>query len=64
LKPDNGDTTIAASNTAALKDARTKIQSAQKDLKAAQKDIKDIINIIIKDVRSWGNMGTSSPKQH
>ena len=39
LKPDNGDQTIMASNTAALKDARTKIQAAQQDIVAARKDI-------------------------
>ncbi len=43
LKPDNGDATVAASNTAALKDARAKIQAAQQDLKAAQKDALTII---------------------
>ena len=40
LKPDNGDTTIAASNKAALKDAQAKIKVAQSDLKTAQKDIR------------------------
>ena len=43
LKPDNGDTTIIASNTTALKDAHTKIIAAQKDLNTAQSDIKEII---------------------
>jgi hypothetical protein len=42
LTPDNGDKTIEAKNTAALKDARTKIQAAQKDIVAAQKDAKGI----------------------
>ena len=37
LKPDNGDKTLAASNKAALKDARSKITTAQKDLNDAQK---------------------------
>lgn len=46
LQPDNGNTTVAASNTAALKLARTDIQTAQKDLIAAQADaIKIIANI-------------------
>ncbi len=47
LVPDNGDATIMKSNTAALKDARSKIQAAQKDLTAAQKDA----NTIAKDLR-------------
>ena len=38
LQPDNGDQTIAASNTATLKDARSKIQAAQQDLTTARKD--------------------------
>ena len=40
LAPDNGDQTVAASNTKTLKDARVKIQAAQKDLVTAQKDAK------------------------
>lgn len=46
LQPDNGDATILASNTAALKDARTKIQAAQKDLQGAQQDAQTIVNAI------------------
>jgi DNA repair exonuclease SbcCD ATPase subunit len=42
LTPDNGDQTKMQSNTAALKDARAKIQAAQKDIVAAQKDARDI----------------------
>lgn len=38
LVPDNGDKTVMASNTAALKDARAKVVAAQKDLVAARKD--------------------------
>jgi len=42
LVPDNGDATVMASNTAALKDARTKIQAAQQDIVAARKDAETI----------------------
>jgi hypothetical protein len=38
LKPDNGDKTIMQANTAALKDARTKIRAANQDLITARKD--------------------------
>jgi hypothetical protein len=60
LQPDNGNTTIAASNTAALKDARTKIQAAQKDLQAAEKDVQAIVKILVQEVKSIGNMGSST----
>lgn len=60
LQPDNGNTTVAASNTAALKDARTKIQAAQKDLQAAEKDVRAIIQVLIQDIKSIGNMGSST----
>jgi len=46
LKPDNGDKTVMASNTAALKDARTKMQTVQKDLAAARKDAGAIVKIL------------------
>ncbi len=42
LVPDNGDKTILASNTAALKDARAKLETASKDLQAARKDAETI----------------------
>jgi len=42
LVPDQGDKTVMASNTAALKDARAKITSAMKDLIAARKDVDTI----------------------
>jgi hypothetical protein len=60
LKPDNGDQTVMQSNTAALKDARTKIQTAQKDLVAARKDA----GIIVKSVGGWKtatSTATSTP---
>jgi hypothetical protein len=60
LQPDNGNTTVAASNTAALKDARTKIQTAQKDLQAAEKDVQAIVKILVQEVKSIGNMGSST----
>ena len=43
LQPDNGDKTVMASNTTALKASRTDIQTATKDLVAARKDIATII---------------------
>ena len=43
LMPDNGVATVLASNTAALKDARSKIQTATADLKAADKDAQTIV---------------------
>ena len=42
LQPDNGNASVQASNTAALKDARSKIQVAQQDFVAARKDITTI----------------------
>ncbi len=39
LTADNGDDTVAASNKAALKEARAQLEKAQKALKAARKDI-------------------------
>lgn len=46
LQPDNGDQTILASNTAALKDARSKIKTATQDLQAARQDAETIIKSI------------------
>jgi DNA repair exonuclease SbcCD ATPase subunit len=43
LVPDNGDTTTAAANESALKDARAKLEAAQKDLKDARADVKIIL---------------------
>jgi hypothetical protein len=43
LSPDNGDATIAASNTAAVKAARADIQTATADLKAARADISTVL---------------------
>jgi len=47
LQPDNGNATIQASNTAALKDARTKVQIAQQDLTAARKDAGTIVKALV-----------------
>lgn len=43
LSPDNGDKTVMASNTAALKQARADIKTAQTDLAAARKDVDTIL---------------------
>lgn len=49
LTPDNGNATIMASNTAALKDARSKILAAQQDFVTARTDALTII----KDLASF-----------
>ena len=46
LVPDNGNSTVAASNTVALKNARAKVGVAQKDLTAARKDVQTIISTL------------------
>ncbi|MBU6321094.1 MAG: hypothetical protein KGI78_01320 [Patescibacteria group bacterium] len=46
LAPDNGDQSVAAANTAALKAARAKIQAAQQDLVAARKDAGAIVKAL------------------
>jgi hypothetical protein len=46
LSVDNGDATIRTTNTAALKDAKTKLDAAQADLKAARKDVDTIVKAI------------------
>lgn len=46
LQPDNGDATTQASNTAALKAARAKIQTAQQDLKTAREDARKIMGTV------------------
>ena len=47
LQPDNGNQTVMASNTAALKDARSKIQAAQADLATARKDAGVIVKALL-----------------
>ncbi len=46
LTPDNGDKTIFASNTAALKAAKVKLDAARADLKTARKDMNDIFKAL------------------
>ncbi len=46
LTPDNGNATLMASNTAALKDARAKIVASQKDLLAARADAETIVKAL------------------
>ena len=46
LQPDNGDATVKASNTAALKDARAKIQTAHQDLVTARTDAGDMVKLV------------------
>lgn len=47
LQPDNGNATVAASNTAALKSARAKVQAGQQDLVAARKDAGTIVKALL-----------------
>ena len=56
LIPDNGDKTIAASNTSALKDAHAKLQTASKDIQAAYKDAE----AIVKGVKGTGSAAVSA----
>jgi hypothetical protein len=58
LKPDNGDATIKASNDAALKSARTKIQAAQQDIVAARKDVEAILKAL-HEVKGSANASTT-----
>jgi hypothetical protein len=46
LQPDQGNTTVAAANAAALKDAQSKIKAATADLVAARKDAGTAVNAI------------------
>jgi hypothetical protein len=57
LTADNGDATIKASNLAALKDARAKIDLAQKDLAAARHDAGTIYGV----VKGKGSAETPKP---
>ncbi len=56
LVPDNGSSTVMKSNTAALKDARSKIQAAQQDFVSARADATTIIKALPKF-----KMSTSTP---
>lgn len=59
LQPDNGVSTVMASNTAALKDARSKLQAAQQDLVAARKDAGSIIKTL-EDLKVSASSTTSA----
>lgn len=60
LKPDNGDATVKASNTAALKDARSKVQAGQADLVAARKDAGTIVKALLAVKVSAAASGTTT----
>ncbi|MBI4088334.1 hypothetical protein HY418_03070 [Candidatus Kaiserbacteria bacterium] len=49
LQPDNGDKAVQESNTAAMREARTKIEAALADLRTARKDAGEIV----KALRKW-----------
>ncbi len=57
LQPDQGNTTIEASNSATIKDAKSKIQTATNDLKAARADIATIYVA----VKGSSNTSTTAP---
>lgn len=56
LTPDQGNTTVEASNTAAIKDAASKIKTATADLVQARKDIATILQA----VKGTGSVTASS----
>jgi hypothetical protein len=58
LQPDNGVATVMASNTATLKDARSKIMAAQADLTAARKDAGTIVKDLLSFHASTSASGT------
>jgi hypothetical protein len=59
LVPDEGDKTVFAANTAALKSARAKIKTAQTDLVAAHKDAQSVVKAIAKGDKSVKNSTAS-----
>ena len=59
LQPDNGDKTVQTANSAALKDARAKIQVALKDLKDARQDAHTVVKWL-HDVGASANASASS----
>jgi hypothetical protein len=63
LSPDNGDKDKFQSNLTALKDARSKIQAAQKDLVAARKDAQAIAKVLMTNIKNDLKMG-STTKEH
>jgi len=60
LQPDNGVASVMASNTATLKDARSKIQAGQQDLVAARKDAGTIVKALMAIKGSSGSASTSA----
>jgi hypothetical protein len=46
LMPDLGDATVSASNTTALKDARSKIKTATGDLTSTRKDFTTVVQAL------------------
>lgn len=63
LTPDNGDKTVMASNTAALKASRKALQAVQQDLVAARKDILTIIKGLPKIQANATASSTTSVQQ-
>ena len=60
LQPDQGATTTLKANTAALKDAQSKIKTATADLVAARKDATTIVNIIKDSMKIPKNASVSA----
>ena len=61
LQPDNGDKTVMASNLAALKDARTKIQAGQQALVAARKELRTIMQSLKLNVAASATTTATTP---
>ena len=59
LVPDQGVQATATANTAALKDARSKIKTATSDLTAARQDFKTVAQAI----KGLGKTGSKTPAQ-
>ncbi len=60
LKPDNGDKATMAANGKALRDARGKVQAANKDLKAAREDANKIARMLREmDLKASANASTT-----
>jgi ribosomal protein L29 len=60
LQPDQGATTTLEANTAALKDAQSKIKAATADLVAARKDVNTIVGVIKGSMKVGTNASTTA----
>ena len=60
LQPDQGATSTITANTAALKDAQSKIKAATADLTAARKDVTTVANVIKDSMKIQTNASVSA----